>query len=48
MWDRNFEMAQYADALIVFWDSKSKGTANMIECAEREGLKNKKIIYGIS
>lgn len=27
---RNKQMAEYADALIAFWDTKSKGTANMI------------------
>lgn len=39
---RNREMAKYADALIHFWDGKSKGTKNMIEEAEEVGLK----IYG--
>lgn len=28
---RNAEMAEYADALIAFWDGQSRGTANMIE-----------------
>lgn len=27
---RNIEMAQYADALLAFWDGKSKGTRHMI------------------
>lgn len=27
---RNEEMAKVADALVAFWDDKSKGTANMI------------------
>lgn len=27
---RNIEMAQYADALVAFWDGKSKGTRHMI------------------
>lgn len=27
---RNVEMAQYANALIAFWDGKSKGTRHMI------------------
>jgi hypothetical protein len=31
-------MAQYADALIAFWDGKSKGTANMINEAKKQGL----------
>ena len=28
---RNKQMAQYGDALIVFWDGKSRGSNNMIE-----------------
>ena len=28
---RNAEMGEYADALIAFWDGKSKGTAHMIK-----------------
>lgn len=28
---RNIEMGDYADALIAFWDGKSKGTKHMIE-----------------
>ena len=36
---RNAEMAKYADALIAVWDGKSPGTKNMIEVAERKGLK---------
>ena len=28
---RNSEMAEHADALIAFWDGKSKGTAHMIK-----------------
>lgn len=28
---RNAEMADYADALLAFWDGKSRGTANMIK-----------------
>lgn len=36
---RNREMAEYADALIAIWDGKSRGTANMIEEAEKRGLK---------
>ena len=35
---RNEEMAKYADALIAFWDSKSTGTANMINLAEQHNL----------
>jgi hypothetical protein len=32
-------MAEYADALIAFWDGESTGTANMIEEAEKRNLK---------
>ena len=35
---RNREMAIYADALILFWDGKSKGSANMLKQAEKYGL----------
>lgn len=36
---RNEEMAKYADALIAFWDGKSKGTKHMIDLAEKHNLK---------
>jgi ABC-type enterochelin transport system substrate-binding protein len=36
---RNQQMANYADALIAFWDGKSKGTLNMIQLAKSSGLK---------
>jgi glycerophosphoryl diester phosphodiesterase len=36
---RNAEMAAYANALIAFWDGKSKGTKNMIDLAKQAGLK---------
>ena len=36
---RNRQMAEYADALIAFWDGKSRGTKNMIETARKCGLK---------
>lgn len=36
---RNKQMAEYADALIAFWDGKSKGTKMMIDLAEFKGLK---------
>ena len=35
---RNAEMAKYADALIAFWDGKSRGTSHMINFAKRKGL----------
>lgn len=34
---RNAEMAEYADALLAFWDGESRGTKNMIETMRREG-----------
>jgi len=43
--ERNEEMAKIADALIVFWDGKSKGTANMIELATKYNLQIQKVIY---
>jgi hypothetical protein len=33
-------MANYADALIAFWDGKSKGTKNMIELTKQNNLKS--------
>jgi hypothetical protein len=36
---RNRQMAQYADALIAFWDGSSAGTRIMIDEARRAGLK---------
>ena len=36
---RNQQMANYADALIAFWDGKSRGTKNMIELAKQNNLK---------
>lgn len=35
---RNEQMADYADALIAFWDGKSKGTNHMIELAKSRSL----------
>ena len=31
-------MAEYADALVAFWDGESKGTKHMIETAKEKGL----------
>ena len=36
---RNKQMADEATALVAFWDSRSKGTGNMIWVATRAGLK---------
>lgn len=35
---RNTAMAQYADALLAFWDGKSRGTRDMISKASCHGL----------
>lgn len=35
---RNTQMANNADALIAFWDGKSRGTGNMIEIARKKNL----------
>lgn len=35
---RNTEMAKYADALIAFWDDSSHGTEHMIKEAKKAGL----------
>jgi len=42
---RNEEMADYADAVIAFWDERSRGTYNMIELAARKSLKLRVIRY---
>jgi len=36
---RNAEMANYAGALIAFWDGVSRGTSHMINLAKEKGLK---------
>lgn len=36
---RNQQMAEYADALILVWDGKSKGSANMLMHAKNHGLR---------
>jgi len=40
---RNVEMAEYADALIAFWDGESNGTKHMINTAQSKDLKVKVI-----
>lgn len=44
---RNEQMAQYADALVAFWDGKSRGTKHMIDMANQYGLKVRVFPYGI-
>lgn len=36
---RNKEMAQCSDALMAFWDGKSRGTKHMIDLANQQELK---------
>lgn len=38
---RNVQMAEYADALIVFWNGESKGTRHMINIANLNNLPTK-------
>ncbi len=42
---RNIEMANIANALIAFWDGKSKGTQHMINIAKEKNLLTRIIIY---
>lgn len=42
---RNLDMAEYADACIVFWDGISKGTKHMIDIATNKGLPLRVIKY---
>ena len=42
---RNEEMAKHAEALIAFWDGKSKGTKHMIDLAQKLKLKVKVYNY---
>lgn len=36
---RNAQMAAYADALVLVWDGKSRGSASMLAEAKKKGLK---------
>lgn len=36
---RNEQMAEVADAVVAFWDGKSRGTQHMINYAKTKGLK---------
>lgn len=42
---RNVEMADYADACVVFWDGKSKGTKHMMDIAIKKGIPVKTVLY---
>lgn len=43
---RNEQMAQYADALILIWDGKSRGAASMLRLARKYNLKIIKFATG--
>ena len=42
---RNEQMAEFADALIAFWDGKSNGTKHMIDIATEKGMNVKVVKY---
>lgn len=42
---RNAEMAEYADAAIIFWDGKSRGSKHMIDLAKAKGLRVRVVRY---
>lgn len=42
---RNRQMALYADALVAFWDGKSRGTECMIEFAKEHNLLIRIILF---
>ena len=42
---RNAQMADYADALVAFWDGKSRGTMHMINLAKSAGIHVRVVNY---
>ena len=42
---RNEDMANYADALIIFWNNESKGSQHMINIAKQQNLLIRIITY---
>ncbi len=44
---RNRQMVEDADAAIVFWDGQSRGTKNLIEQANKQGLIVRIIMYNV-
>lgn len=44
---RNAEMADYADALILIWDGRSKGSASMRSLAKKKGLRIFEYLVGL-
>jgi len=41
---RNAQMAENADALLLIWDGKSRGSASMLHEAQKRGLKIHQVI----
>jgi hypothetical protein len=44
---RNSQMVEVADALVLIWDGKSKGSANVKSLAEKKGIKIYEIVEDI-
>jgi YspA, cpYpsA-related SLOG family len=44
-YERNKQMAEYAECLLVFWDGASLGTKHMIDLARQNGLEVRIIQY---
>ena len=42
---RNARMADYADAVLAFWDGKTRGTNNMLALAKMAGLPTKIVFF---
>lgn len=43
---RNEAMASYADALVLFWDGQSRGSAHMLQVAQSQGLAVRVVHFG--
>lgn len=42
---RNADMADVADACLVFWNGESKGSRHMIDLAKKKGLRLEVVLY---
>ncbi len=42
---RNAQMAEYADAAVIFWDGISRGSRHMINLAKEKGLPVRVVLY---
>lgn len=42
---RNAQMAEYADAAVIFWDGMSRGSKHMIDLAKAKGLRVRVVKY---